>query len=417
VSGSGTHLTLFEERCDRCGACTGVCPKNALKVGAAFIYVDWRVCDGCLMCVEVCDRNAIVSRLVPRRSSDALSTVQVTDVSKVVVGSRAEAKAVRKAAEKAAKEKKSPRTARTVRPIPGLAADMPMPRSEDPIAAAAGSFAADLAGGTSAPRDVGASRRPAAASTPRAKVAAPAFPTSGSPVSWSLADVVIVLAIMLLTLAAKNAVLALPQVALMPQLGKMSVRIGVLTFYYIVQVAGFGWVAGRHGMAASTALGLRHEPGSSATRPPRLGSAGLVLGLFAVCEAATIAYGLAMQALHVRQPAFVASDLTAVFGSGPLGVTLAALLVAVAAPLAEEIAFRGVVLPAIGDRMGMWVGIGASAALYALFHASVWMFVPMVVLGVALGWLVWTRRSLWPAVALHVLYNGAAVAAAFLTAK
>ncbi len=84
---------------------------------------------------------------------------------------------------------------------------------------------------------------------------------------------------------------------------------------------------------------------------------------------------------------------------------LAFALVAIAAPLTEEIAFRGIVLPAVGDRWGMWVGIGVSSVLYASIHANLWLFLPTLVLGVALGWLAWTRRSLWPAVALHVLYN------------
>ena len=62
----------------------------------------------------------------------------------------------------------------------------------------------------------------------------------------------------------------------------------------------------------------------------------------------------------------------------------------------------------------MWPGIVISSVLFAAYHASVWLFFPMLVLGVALGWLGWTRRSLWPPIALHVAYNALAVAAAFL---
>lgn len=466
MSPTGAHLTLYEERCDRCGRCRDVCPRGALKVGSAFIYVDWRVCDGCMKCVEACDRGAVVRRVVPTRSNDVRTDVDLTDVTKVVVGSRAEAKAVRKAAEKAAKEKKQARRGRVLLPSREPAPAEPQPvvplltPREDPIATAAEEFASYAANATAiaaqpdatAPFSVVATAVPvspppltvvpapaavptAAPAPPRGRTAeratttgtAPSrrakertprtsYPTSGSLVAWGWSDVLAVLGIMLVSLAVKNAVLALPQVALMPPLGRTAVRIGVLTFYYIVQIAGFGWVAGRHGVPALQALGLSRGddeiPGPSA-----LGSAGLVIALFIGCEVATVAYGFAMQALHVTQPAFVASDMTAVFGSGVVGVTLAALLVALAAPLAEEIAFRGVVLPAIGDRFGMWPGILGSAVIYALFHASVWMFVPMMVLGVALGWLVWTRRSLWPAIALHVLYNGMAVAAAFISAK
>jgi membrane protease YdiL (CAAX protease family) len=106
-----------------------------------------------------------------------------------------------------------------------------------------------------------------------------------------------------------------------------------------------------------------------------------------------------------------------VFGGGGIGLILAGVLVAIVAPLIEELAFRGVVLAALGSRWGMWPAIALSSALFAAYHASTWLFLPMLVLGAALGWLTWTRRSLWPAIVLHVLYNALAVAAAFLVPK
>ena len=60
---------------------------------------------------------------------------------------------------------------------------------------------------------------------------------------------------------------------------------------------------------------------------------------------------------------------------------------------------------------------GVSAVLFAVYHVNAWLFLPMLVFGLALGWLTWTRRSLWPAIAMHVLYNGLAVAAAFSVPK
>jgi membrane protease YdiL (CAAX protease family) len=61
----------------------------------------------------------------------------------------------------------------------------------------------------------------------------------------------------------------------------------------------------------------------------------------------------------------------------------------------------------------MWPSIVISAAIFAAYHASLWMLFPMFVLGAAAAWLTWRQRSLWPAIALHVLYNGLAVGFAF----
>jgi membrane protease YdiL (CAAX protease family)/Fe-S-cluster-containing hydrogenase component 2 len=375
-----------------------VCPRKALKVGAAFIYVDWRTCDGCLACVEACDRNAIVNRTVPTRSSAAVSTVPLADVSKVVVGSRAEAKAVRQAAERAAKEQKGGKG----------------PKQAAPKAAVEASDADGLLPPPPAMRPASAE-----SAVPRpAEKRAPMWDAAARPSWWTLADAAAVIAVMLAALLAKNAVLALPQVALMPALGKMVTRSVVLTAYYAAQLAAFGWLAGRHGLPAARAFGLRREKEArEGESPSAIGSAGLVLALFFVCEAVSIGYGLVMRAAGIVPPERLSTDLAGVFGSGPAGLLVAVVLVAIAAPFAEEIAFRGIVLPALGARWGMWVAIGTTAVLYAAFHANVWLFAPSAFLGVALGWLAWTRRSLWPACALHVLYNAAAVAAAFITSR
>lgn len=415
MSGSSQHLTLYQDRCDQCGACRSVCPSSALKIGAAFIYVDWRRCDGCLRCVETCDRNAIVSRLVPLRSSSVQSTVLPADVCKVVVGSRAEAKVVRKAAERAAKEKKN------AKPPKKAAAPKPAPPSADIAMQSARvhlPFDREAPVSSSLPATVLPTARTLASRKPPAAKPARSFDLGGASVAWTLLDAVAVLGIMLLALVAKNSALALPQVALMPQLGKMVVRTVVLFAFYTAQIAAFGWLAGRHGLPAAEGFGLRSS--SAASEPGRrsvLGSAGLVLALFAGCEIVSIGYGFGMEAVGIAQPQRLSGDLAGVFGSGPIGLVLAFGLVAIAAPFAEEIAFRAIVLPAVGGRWGMWMGIGVSALLYAAYHTNLWLFAPTAVLGVALGWLTWTRRSLWPAIALHVLLNTTAVAAAFATAR
>ena len=200
----------------------------------------------------------------------------------------------------------------------------------------------------------------------------------------------------------------------MPAAGRTLVRALVLAAYYGVQLAALAFVASRHGLTIPAAFGLSRPEEDDANRPSAAASLGMVVALFLGTELVTVTYGMAMQQIGWRQPLSLSSDLGSVFGGGYFGLILSVTLVALVAPLAEELAFRGVLLPVFGDRWGMWPAILGSAVLYASYHAQLWLFFPTLVLGVALGWLAWTRRSLWPAIALHVLYNAVAVAAAFM---
>ncbi len=58
---SRPRLVLNPRACDRCGRCLPACHLNALRVGRAYIMVDWSRCDGCMACVRACDRGAICS--------------------------------------------------------------------------------------------------------------------------------------------------------------------------------------------------------------------------------------------------------------------------------------------------------------------------------------------------------------------
>jgi len=51
---------------------------------------------------------------------------------------------------------------------------------------------------------------------------------------------------------------------------------------------------------------------------------------------------------------------------------LAALFLVIVQPVAEELVFRGVTLPRLRMRLGLWSGLVVTAALYALFHALVY---------------------------------------------
>lgn len=274
-----------------------------------------------------------------------------------------------------------------------------------------------------AAKAAGAADKVAAKAAPSASAKAASKPArsrsgggaSPSAVRWEIVDLVAVLAVLFVAIYAKDAVLSLHAVSLMPFNGRVAARVGTLAAFYAIQFGLLRFLASRRSMTLLGAFGLKGP-----TRPPapsalsRLGTAALVVGLFVGVEAFSMLYSVVAEAIGWAQPDRLSSDLTAVFGGGTAGVVLSAALVVVVAPLAEEFAFRGVALGALGERWGMWPAILGSAVLYAFSHLNAWMFLPTVALGVALGWLTWSRRSLVPAIALHVLYNCAAVVSAFV---
>ncbi|HZN35554.1 MAG TPA: CPBP family intramembrane glutamic endopeptidase, partial [Pirellulaceae bacterium] len=87
------------------------------------------------------------------------------------------------------------------------------------------------------------------------------------------------------------------------------------------------------------------------------------------------------------------------------------LAFAVTPAVAEEFFFRGYLLGALRGRLPAWSAIGLTAVIFGLFHASVGGIIAVervlasTLLGVFLGWVAWTSRSIWPGVVLHALNN------------
>ncbi|MQA95147.1 MAG: CPBP family intramembrane metalloprotease [Streptosporangiales bacterium] len=91
-------------------------------------------------------------------------------------------------------------------------------------------------------------------------------------------------------------------------------------------------------------------------------------------------------------------------GGGTAVVTSYLLLIAVATPVGEELAFRGVLTNAL-NRYGPWVGVGGSTVVFTLAHGiSVVMPVAFVV-GLIAALLVRRTGSVWPGVLVHAVNN------------
>ena len=90
------------------------------------------------------------------------------------------------------------------------------------------------------------------------------------------------------------------------------------------------------------------------------------------------------------------------------GPALIALVTAVlAAPVVEELVFRGVLLSALQKGLNTWLAVLVSSGLFALAHGNPIQMGYAFVLGVILCVVRLRSRSLWSAVALHFAVNAA----------
>jgi membrane protease YdiL (CAAX protease family) len=92
---------------------------------------------------------------------------------------------------------------------------------------------------------------------------------------------------------------------------------------------------------------------------------------------------------------------------GVLPIALFLLAVAVVGPIAEEIVFRGFLLPRLAARMGAPAALLVSAAVFGAMHASYGPYAALTgVFGWILGWARLSSGGLAVPVVLHMAYNG-----------
>ena len=88
---------------------------------------------------------------------------------------------------------------------------------------------------------------------------------------------------------------------------------------------------------------------------------------------------------------------------------------AVAAPIGEEVFFRGFVYNALKKRINVPVAIVLSGLLFALAHFNPLALIPIWLMGVLLAFIYERTRSLWVTILMHAINNGFAFAALWLT--
>ena len=84
------------------------------------------------------------------------------------------------------------------------------------------------------------------------------------------------------------------------------------------------------------------------------------------------------------------------------------ITVVIAAPLGEELFFRGFAFPALRKTLGVGAAVVVSGVLFSILHMDPIGFVGLMEIGIVLAALRWWSGSLWAAVLGHAVNNGIA---------
>jgi uncharacterized protein len=97
-----------------------------------------------------------------------------------------------------------------------------------------------------------------------------------------------------------------------------------------------------------------------------------------------------------------------------LALTIFLVTASVAAPVFEELIFRGFLLPSLTRYLSVTTSIFVSGTLFAIAHLSLAEFLPLATLGIILG-VVYTRsRNILAPMLLHSLWNSGTLLSLFV---
>lgn len=99
------------------------------------------------------------------------------------------------------------------------------------------------------------------------------------------------------------------------------------------------------------------------------------------------------------------ADFQAAAKGGVAAMLLLLFTSAVLGPIGEELVFRGVVQSAL-EKYGSWVALFGGSLIFAAVHGPSVIFVVAFVMGLFFGAVFRLSGSIWPAITLHIVYNG-----------
>ena len=102
-------------------------------------------------------------------------------------------------------------------------------------------------------------------------------------------------------------------------------------------------------------------------------------------------------------------------GGHPVAILLLVVLAVVLAPLVEELIFRGCVYRFLKSKASLLPAQILSGAVFAMLHANLLSFVPLLLVGVLLARIYEKSGNLWVAIWFHAFFNAFSLSILFIT--
>ena len=189
----------------------------------------------------------------------------------------------------------------------------------------------------------------------------------------------------------------------------LAVVVGTLILQNVLFVGVVGFYLRRY-RSSFQEIGLRKP-----TAREILLGLGLGVALFALAGGAEQGLGLVLKHVSPELAERLAKITDSLSAGGMFeqihnnGWKLAFLLTgAIAAPIGEEIFFRGFLYNALKRRWGIMIGVVFSGLAFALIHFAPLAVIVIFPMGMLLAYVYEKTRSLWVTIMMHIFNNGAA---------
>jgi len=175
--------------------------------------------------------------------------------------------------------------------------------------------------------------------------------------------------------------------------------LGVGLALYVTAVAAVAWFSVRRYSCGWQALGFRSAVRGGWWLPVAMAVAFLVAAyvVFAL-------YLLIVELLGIGGLVPEGNLPEGMFES-PVILPLVAVLVLVAAPIAEEVFFRGFLFSTLRVRWGVFWAALASGLLFGAIHGSLGLLIPFTIIGMLLAYVYVFSGSLWTSILGHFAFN------------